>query len=142
MTIKNKATVLTLDNYWEYAEIIFMLAEDEIPINETQRLTLRKLCEQGFTFVIYTCWLADDAENYYPYKSTPYAVNRLIAYAKDALARLSMAQLQATELPRRKINGYTYRRSDLKRDKKGDIAEAQAIQELRKYPQKTGSIVK
>jgi hypothetical protein len=136
MTTKNKAkeAVLSLDNYWEYAEIIGLLRDDDMAINAAQRIKLRRLCEQGFSVIIYMCWLVDEFDRYDLYRYTPHAVNLLLAYATDAVTRLSPAQLQATRTDRRKINNYACRNSIIKPDKHKMNAQAQALEALRQYP--------
>jgi len=107
---EGKALVIRLDMYWEYADIIEDLTGDQdISLTDASRSQLRKLCEQGFTFQLYTQWLADDFDDYEPYRYCAHAANLLIIYAKKQCQALSVAQLKATEMPRQRALGYKKR---------------------------------
>ncbi len=114
---EQKAEIIRLDNYWEYADIIEdVTGSQDISLTDAARQQLRKLCEQGFTFQLYTQWLADDFDDYEPYRYCAHAANLLIIYAKKQLQQLSLAELKATEMPRQQtLNQYKKRNRKIRK---------------------------
>lgn len=79
---KRTAQIIHLSDYRDYACIVAEMKDMEI-ICDRQRL--KKLTESGLDFELFTEWLAEEFDDYYPYINTMIAFNKLDAWAQKRL---------------------------------------------------------